>query len=532
MNTYAYRNKYKKSFLDSSAISGMMTKSDSEKLGFNIYEFQDPTILGFQIHFDFEERSNIEDYDNLPNSLLMPTDDVYSAYQYLLNINEPIRANYLKKFINILKNIQINTPWYFQTISGLDKLQTIDPGKGWRLTDDTTLTIDMLESIDLRISLLIDLYRKAAWDPIYNRWMLPENMRWFKVKIVVAEIRDFQIRKRSLESFPQSADPIPELGTNARGNSLDQVLQQSSTATKVNSHINRNNKIAENLNLLENPDGSMIVDESMQYENTNNSFLPMHVFKLDMCEFSFLNRGHSYLSSVQTGEYGSEASQQIVFKVGRVVEMNDYSLQNILLREDSLRQMSSSLQIVSPSMKSALLNTEDVTKQITHNESNSNFIKDKLINAATIVANSAIDGLIGKLFLGNAFDGALITSLFKKEKESAAAALAQRIVTLQLGGEIISGDDTKNNITTTGHSYLKSQYNGSDKIELKQGSVQTSEDTKKHIAEDNHSIDDNMHTDTNNLITEVQITKKMPANIGFELPEIKIETLSNIGFNK
>ena len=38
----------------------------------------------------------------------------------------------------------------------------------------------------------MEFYRKAAWDDVYQRWILPENMREFKMIIYVFERRIFQ----------------------------------------------------------------------------------------------------------------------------------------------------------------------------------------------------------------------------------------------------------------------------------------------------------------------------------------------------
>ena len=38
----------------------------------------------------------------------------------------------------------------------------------------------------------MELYRKAAWDDVYQRWILPENMREFKMIIYIFERRTFQ----------------------------------------------------------------------------------------------------------------------------------------------------------------------------------------------------------------------------------------------------------------------------------------------------------------------------------------------------
>jgi hypothetical protein len=43
----------------------------------------------------------------------------------------------------------------------------------------------------LKVKTLLQLYRKAAWDDAWQRWILPENMRQFKMIIYVFERRMF-----------------------------------------------------------------------------------------------------------------------------------------------------------------------------------------------------------------------------------------------------------------------------------------------------------------------------------------------------
>ncbi|HRW22476.1 MAG TPA: hypothetical protein P5509_10930, partial [Bacteroidales bacterium] len=256
---YLYHNKYRKAFKDSSSL--FLSNTNSDNSSFDAYNWQDPTILGFAIHFSFEEPFSEFDLDNLSNSLLLPETNEYSAINYLKSINEPKRAKYLREFIKLLKNIQTVTPWYFQSISGIDKLLTIDPKKGWHPGEGAEIEIQMLESIDLRVSLLIDLYRKAAWDEHYRRWMLPENMKWFKVKIIISEFRDFHMTNKTMNSLPEHDEntagaPLSGVNENAYGNTFQQLLNNSSVAAGVKNYVNNAKTASERVQALKNPDGS------------------------------------------------------------------------------------------------------------------------------------------------------------------------------------------------------------------------------------------------------------------------------------
>lgn len=127
-----------------------------------------------------------EDYTNFNNTRM------YSAFQYLRSRNEDTRAKYLYYFVNGLFEIQKNYPFIFKKISGVQELEKFDPASGQRLKTPAKITLECFEGLDLRIRTLMEFYRKAAWDDVYQRWILPENMREFKMIIYVFERRIFQ----------------------------------------------------------------------------------------------------------------------------------------------------------------------------------------------------------------------------------------------------------------------------------------------------------------------------------------------------
>jgi len=119
----------------------------------------------------------------------LPTD--YSAVRYLLEANEPTRAYMLMEFIDKFNSLQEDFSYYFQEIEGITDLLKIDTTKGQRVLSDQKITITCLEGLDLRLSYLMSLYRKIVWDDIYQRWVLPDMMRYFTLKIYLAEFRTF-----------------------------------------------------------------------------------------------------------------------------------------------------------------------------------------------------------------------------------------------------------------------------------------------------------------------------------------------------
>lgn len=177
-------------------------------------KYDEPTYMTFKVLFG-QNSATLSgtsllnaDYDRMPHPLFINqrvdsnvksdlktsveyNRNLYSTRDYLRDCNEFTRAEMLNEFINVWQNIQTNFQWYFQSIEGLNELLTIVPERGKRVGKDVRLTFNMLEGIDHRISYLLNLYRKIAWDDTYQRWVLPDMMRFFDIQIYITEFRTF-----------------------------------------------------------------------------------------------------------------------------------------------------------------------------------------------------------------------------------------------------------------------------------------------------------------------------------------------------
>lgn len=169
-------NKFEKGFL-----------TDSDKT------IQDPTYLGFKLLFDFSFNSPLFYLGN----------DHPSAYNYLNSIGRNSAAEQIKKHRDLLENLSKTADHYFQTISGLRDFWSfdIDSDSKWR-TAEKKITIEMLEGLDMRVSAIIDLYRKSAYEVDVNfmRELLPENVRKFKCYVLISEFRQFHTIKAIVNS--------------------------------------------------------------------------------------------------------------------------------------------------------------------------------------------------------------------------------------------------------------------------------------------------------------------------------------------
>ena len=105
-----------------------------------------------------------------------------------------------------LYTVQRDFPYLFKSINGLDKLSDFDAKRGQRLKDVVIKLTCLSEGIDLKIRTLLELYRKAAWDDVYQRYVLPDIMRYFKMIVYVFEARSLQMGNGQFspdqENFP------------------------------------------------------------------------------------------------------------------------------------------------------------------------------------------------------------------------------------------------------------------------------------------------------------------------------------------
>lgn len=209
------------------------TRKDEDTKFYSRYE--EPTYIGFKLEFgdwgasilensnlkaqseavaNFSNNSTSMDYDQFPCGLMdlhfvekpeqtinffetqstqsKPEYNVYyNAVNYLYSMHQDQRANWLKAFVEGLYDLQRNYPHVFKKILGVDKLLEVNASRGQRVAKDTRITVECFDFLDQRVKTLFNMYRKAAWDEVYQRWVLPDIYRSFKLIIYLAEWRSF-----------------------------------------------------------------------------------------------------------------------------------------------------------------------------------------------------------------------------------------------------------------------------------------------------------------------------------------------------
>jgi len=300
-------------------------------------EYEDPTYLGFYFYISTNSSTNtstVEDYayDFYTDGLFRPNDDPNGAYYYLKSRGELYRAEMIAEFRDKFLNLTQNYPWYLVSVSGLADLWKFEAKQNFR-GKDKKIVFETNESIDLKMTYLIDLYRKASFDTRYMRYMLPENLRYFNAELIVSEIRSIH----TLDSPGEKQEPVDEslnrrftdrtldaavsaLGGDALGISGNQLRESFSSAW---------NDPVKSLKEL------LIGKGNSKYPLNLAGFDSMATFlKFDLggCEFDVYNDAPKYLDTL-TNTAGEAVKNNFTIKVNYVKETNTYGLLGAVLKD-------------------------------------------------------------------------------------------------------------------------------------------------------------------------------------------------------
>lgn len=194
-------------------MSDFKTPNDFRKGSYKKFPYQDPTYLSFALMFDW--------FDNENSPLL--ADSAENFLTQLAN-DDSYYADRLEDFLafkNALYTINLELPWYWQSLKGLERLQQYDPLNSYMGGDDAKLEIETLESLNLPIAGLMHMYRKAVFDERKWCYIIPANLRKFRMWIYVTEVRTIQVKTKTkvgginkntaLQDFPSNIKPTVDV---------------------------------------------------------------------------------------------------------------------------------------------------------------------------------------------------------------------------------------------------------------------------------------------------------------------------------
>lgn len=318
--------------------------------------FDEPTYLTFRIEFDFSndkiENKTNAGYNYMPEPLLaLPVSETdtsstftggYSTYEYLKNaLGEEKRAKLHWLFVNALKDIQTNYPYYFTQISGISDMLTVMPGHGKRIKDESRLKISCMEGLDLKITQLMQLYRKIAWDDVYQRWILPDMMRYFTMKIYISEMRLFHSPSKS--NIKTKESNMYDLSASMNATSIDKMKSSINVLNTINTILDTasaistrmlgtNSAVTNVVNQINQTTDTvigLISDIAGDYfrlcNNAINDVMPTICIECHMCEFD-LEDTSSHLNELYSSNQNNQLTPSISIKVGDIKEIHAYPL--------------------------------------------------------------------------------------------------------------------------------------------------------------------------------------------------------------
>lgn len=311
------------------------------KEGSSILNYQDPTYLGFQWRIlntqDFTRATGAPDMDYYPQGLFLPDADTDSAYSYFIRTNQYARADMIKEFRQGFLDLLKKAPWYFTKVSGLEEIWKIDPGNSYR-GKDKKLTFTTEEAIDLKLTYLMDLYRKAVFDTGWMRYALPENQRMFAMELVVAEVRPMQLSLKGwVDANLYGVYPgviLNDVGGlfTAIGNFAGKIGDPDTSQLNIN--VSNNSAI----NDVASDVGDILIGGALSAAAgklglrapwSTTTFLS---FRFDMCTFDPFSNSPTYLADLgKTPE--KKAENIVVVNTPYVSEMNSYGLLGAVIKD-------------------------------------------------------------------------------------------------------------------------------------------------------------------------------------------------------
>lgn len=354
--------------------------------------FDEPTYLTFRLDFEFRKDLPQNSFDTsqdltadslnyMPEPFLVVPDvsidasvdrgyslksldkNYYSTYAYLKDaLGEYRRAEMLFHFVQALKDIQNNYPYYFTEVAGLDTLLQVNTERGIRILDgdNNKITISCIEGLDQKITQMLQMYRKIVWDDVYQRWILPDMMRYFTLRIYISEMRLFHTypdrkmfngrsvkakRPGFLYDFKNNPDAMNYRSTSdMAGTSFESVLGiindvtsglgavssnllgDSAIGNAITGSLDAVSAIGNSLDSIQNAiNGNLYL-----CENAINDIMPTICIECHMCEFDITSTA-GHLSGVGSSMRNvSPPEPQIVIKVGNVKEKMLFPLEKRL----------------------------------------------------------------------------------------------------------------------------------------------------------------------------------------------------------
>ena len=449
-----------------------------------LVKYQDPTYIGFKMLFLFNQ-SNA--------GLLSETPLKNTAMGYLEKIGDTERMSYLKSFVSLLKKINSVTPWFFQQIDGLDEAwKHMYQEKEYKpILTDRKIVINCLdESIDLRMTALMDLYRKACFDWPNRREVVPKNLRRFKVRVYCYEAR-------TLNRWGLPWSPAAFGLKGAAENAVPPILKMTKNEMDKVFGKDENSGFS-----FAGKDGAITAASAIdsmfgRKQDTVNDNISRVMYNFDYCEW-LPDESNTLLAGISNKDFGIKA-QKIAFSYENVEEDNIYRFFHDKKVSDFIIQTLDGLALDKPELLQGVPNFLGP------------YISGAIGQASTILKNKLV-GAVNNLLLGNVygFQPLLNATVIANGGVSGLASI---------GKEVGKNASKKNATNDTNALSLGTQEKGSSMVNMdgsNSAKSQGSSPENKSLVNntyDSVSIKDNPYPSSNSLINgSVDSTKAIPDN--------------------
>jgi hypothetical protein len=212
------------------------------------------------------------------------------------------------------------------------------------------LTVNCLESLNLRMTALANLYNQAMFDAENMRWLVPRNLRKFTMWIYVTEIRNFfkTTRLTGSSAAVSALDDLTSLITSDRnpGGSIANTppgeRQPAGAGNAFNSFTRG----------VLSQSGLMNDIDSFRNQQDQSGIKPVLIYECQQCEFDFSKS--SPFSTIDSGIEPDAAKVSFDIHVGKVRMKTQFpnirTDGNYLVLGDSYDQNRSTVQIYNDSL--------------------------------------------------------------------------------------------------------------------------------------------------------------------------------------
>jgi len=300
----------------------------------------EPTYYSFSIKFDLysdhlqnEQGVPYANTDVIPSGLLLDSNQIESASNYLKRINKYKESEALIEFRSITDYLQTERPHFFQSMSGLNEIMKLpEAGKSRRLFEKN-LTFNTLESMDNIVSYWMNLYRMSTYDWVNLKYLLPIDKRYFDFQIVVTEFSDLYTIKQKIAET--------ESALNANDDTVQQTLSKDVGASNRVENTNQPNTIStpptseEGKNITEQNNTGAVSDKVAYLFESLNENITYYNFEFSKCLFDFDDSFESMAEILNT-KAEDQVAHSFVIKPGMVVETQQYGFFDWILSQSGV----------------------------------------------------------------------------------------------------------------------------------------------------------------------------------------------------